>query len=159
MRKVLLNQTPEEAELQKVVAVDVDNTDWLKKVVELYGWPGNALVGEDGASAAWLLVQHADRDPAFQKKCLGLLAKAVEKNDASPRQLAYLTDRVRINDKKPQVYGTQFDLVGGKLKLKPIEDEAHLDERRKQAGLEPLSEYLMSAEAAFVPSQAEPNEQ
>ncbi|HVA46404.1 MAG TPA: DUF6624 domain-containing protein [Pirellulales bacterium] len=154
VRKELLSRTPDDAEVQEMVQVDLDNTAWLKQVVESHGWPGNALVGEDGAFAAWLLVQHADLDPAFQKKCLGLLAKAVEKNDASPRNLAYLTDRVRVNEKKPQVYGTQFDLVGGKLKPKPIEDDAHVDDRRKQAGLEPLSEYLKSAEAALPPDKA-----
>jgi hypothetical protein len=42
------------------------------------------LVGEDGAHAAWLLAQHADRDPAFQRRCLDLLTQAVAGREASP---------------------------------------------------------------------------
>lgn len=33
------------------------------------GRPGMSLVGEQGAREAWLLAQHADRDPTFQEKC------------------------------------------------------------------------------------------
>lgn len=156
MRKQAIGRKFDDAELQKMIEVDRDNTAWLKEVVERHGWPGEALVGNDGAFAAWLLVQHADLDLAFQKKCLGLLEKAVEKNDASPRELAYLTDRVRVAEKKPQVYGTQFELVDGKLRPKPIEDEQHVDDRRKKVGLPPLAEYLKSAEAAYSPAKEQP---
>jgi hypothetical protein len=48
--------------------VDQDNTRWLADVVSARGWPGWKLVGEDGAAAAWLLAQHADRDPAWQHR-------------------------------------------------------------------------------------------
>ena len=34
----------------------------LKEVVEEHGWPTHDLVGEDAASAAWLVAQHADFD-------------------------------------------------------------------------------------------------
>src|SRR5262245_10057372 len=54
----------------KVKAADEDNTKWLKGLVEKHGWPTNTLVGKDGANAAWLLVQHADQDPKFQRCCL-----------------------------------------------------------------------------------------
>jgi hypothetical protein len=52
----------------KMKAIDEDNTKWLKDIVEKHGWPTNTLVGKDGASAAWLLVQHADADPKFQRR-------------------------------------------------------------------------------------------
>lgn len=156
MRKQAIGRKFEDAELQKMIEVDRDNTAWLKGVIERHGWPDEALVGKDGAFAAWLLVQHADLDLAFQKKCLGLMEKAVEKNDASPRELAYLTDRVRVAEKKPQVYGTQFELVDGKLRPKPIEDEQHVDDRHKKVGLPLLAEYLKSAEAAYAPAKEQP---
>lgn len=45
---------------QEIVApVDDANTSWLKGVVAAHGWPGQSLAGEDGAHAAWLLLQHA----------------------------------------------------------------------------------------------------
>lgn len=46
-------------EWQKIVApVDDANASWLKGVVAAHGWPGQSLAGEDGAHAAWLLLQH-----------------------------------------------------------------------------------------------------
>ena len=155
-RKAAMRQKPGEAELMKMAAVDRENTAWLKVVIDERGWPGKALVGEDGAHAAWLLVQHADLDLAFQKKCLGLLSAAVKKHDASAQDMAYLIDRVRLAEKKPQVYGTQLDLLDGALKPKPIEDEEHVDERRKEVGLAPLSEYLKFAGHAFSQTKDEP---
>lgn len=126
-------------ELQKV---DEANTAWLKGVVEKHGWPGYALVGKDGAQAAFLLVQHADRDREFQRKCLDLLAAAVKAKDAQPSHLAYLTDRVRVGAGEKQLYGTQLTQKDGELVPSPIEDEANVDARRKEVGLPPLAEYL-----------------
>ena len=54
-----------------------------------------------------------------------------------------LTDRVRIAEGKPQVYGTQGQTnPDGVLIPFPIEDEEHVDERPKAIGLEPIVEYF-----------------
>ncbi|PZV88432.1 hypothetical protein SAMN05443287_12315 [Micromonospora phaseoli] len=57
--------------------VDVDNTTWLTQIIDRHGWPRRNDVGKDVATAAWLLAQHADHDPDFQRHCLGLLEQAV----------------------------------------------------------------------------------
>jgi hypothetical protein len=95
------------AQMARLMEMDSDNTAWLQTVIEQVGWPGNSLVGEDGAQAAWLLVQHADLKPAFQRQCLELLQRAVEHGDASTTALAYLTDRVLLARGEPQRNGTQ----------------------------------------------------
>lgn len=87
-------------------AVDRDNTAWLKVIVERHGWPGRRLVGDEGSEHAWLLAQHADHDPVFQRRCLDMLGDAVARGDASPITLAYLTDRVRLASGQCQLYGT-----------------------------------------------------
>jgi hypothetical protein len=94
-------------------AVDATNTAHIKAIVQAHGWPGRTLVGDDGAQAAWLLVQHADHDPAFQRACLELLAGAVQANEAGARHHAYLTDRVLLAEGSQQLYGTQFLVAGG----------------------------------------------
>jgi hypothetical protein len=142
-----------EAATKKVQEIDARNTAWMKGVVDKHGWPGKSLVGADGAQKAWLLVQHADKDPEFQKRCLKLLAEAAKKGEASPEHLAYLTDRVRVADKEKQVYGTQFHEVEGKMEPYPIEEEANVDKRRKEVGLPPLAEYRKMIEGLYKPKE------
>ena len=106
----------------------------LRQILAEYGWPGISLVGEDGADGAWLVAQHADGDVAFQRQCLALLEEAHRRGDVPGRHLAYLTDRVRVNEKRPQVYGTQGA---------PSYDDvttAAVNARRRQLGLPSMAE-------------------
>ncbi|MCI0663476.1 MAG: hypothetical protein L0220_20615 [Acidobacteria bacterium] len=130
------------SDTQRAQSVDTANRTRLKQIIEQYGWPGKSLVGEDGASAAWLIVQHADRDRDFQKKCLTLLQEAVSKGEASKINLAYLTDRLLVAEGKPQIYGTQIRRVDGKPSPYPIEDEANVDKRRAELGMGTMADYL-----------------
>jgi len=120
-------------------SIDEDNTTWLKGIVEKYGWPTISDIGPDGSQAAWLLVQHADHDPDFQSQCLALM-HALPKGEVKPANIAYLEDRVRVAQGKPQLYGTQFYREGGKFAPQPIEDPDNLEKRRQAMGLEPFSE-------------------
>ena len=125
-----------EPDWEIVAAIDADNLAWLKEVVAEVGWPGESMVGEDGAHAAWLLAQHADQDPAFQRRCLELLTQAVASGDAAAAALAYLTDRVLLVEGKAQEYGTQF--VGRESGWTPrrLRDPETVDERRATCRLE-----------------------
>jgi hypothetical protein len=140
---------------KKVEAVDRKNTARLKEVVVKYGWPGRTLVGEEAAHAAWLLVQHADRDRAFQKDCLVLMRAVVKRGEVSAKDIAYLTDRVLVGENKKQTYGTQFKVVDGKMVPSPIDDPANVDKRRKEVGLGPLGEYKKQLEQLYQPKESE----
>ena len=131
--------------------IDADNTAFMKKVIDKHGWPGKILVGADGALAAFLMVQHATADPAFQERCLVLLRKAVEQGEARAPDMALLTDRVLVQAGKPQIYGSQFHTVNGRLVPELIEDEANVDARRKEVGLGPLAEYARRLRAMQGP--------
>lgn len=142
LRKEILGMRDEDQEMLKSKYDKViirKNTERAREILRQYGWPIRPLVGEDGSNAFWLLVQHSDHDAEFQKEALRLLEDAVQKGEASKRNLAYLIDRVRINSGEPQVFGTQFqrDI----LEPRPIEDRGHLEERRKEFGLETFEEY------------------
>jgi hypothetical protein len=121
--------------------VDTGNASWLDELLATRGWPGRTLVGADGAEAAWLLAQHADRDPELQQSFLEALRGAVAAGEASRANLAYLEDRVRVHEGRPQLYGTQFTVTDGEFGPYPIEDPARLDERRADAGLDPFAAY------------------
>ena len=132
--------------------VDRENTARMKEILDEFGWPGWSLVGEDGSTAAWAMCQHADLDPGFQELCLAYLIGAVEADDASPGDLAYLIDRVRVAKGLPQVYGTQIGAGpdGGVAPRTPIEDPDNVDARRAAAGLGTLEEYYDEIREAFA---------
>lgn len=132
------------------ITIDADNTAFMKKVIDKHGWPGKSLVGADGAQAAFLLVQHATADPAFQKQSLALLRKAVGQGEARASDVAYLTVDLVLAG-KPQIYGTQFHTVDGQLVPEAIEDEANVDARRKEVGLGSLAEYAKRMRARQRP--------
>lgn len=123
------------------VGVDEENTLWLKNVIKKIGWPTISKVGKKGMSDAWLLVQHADKDPEFQAYCLELMRSESAK-EVRQDLIAYLEDRVRVNTGRKQFYGTQFTInANGEYVPQPIESVKDLEERRAGIGLEPFTEY------------------
>jgi hypothetical protein len=137
------------AAMKQMQALDHKNTTRLKEIVAKHGWPGKSLVGEEGSHDAWLLVQHADQDRPFQKQCLELMRAGLARKEVSGQEVAYLTDRVLVGEKKPQKYGTQFEQRGGEWTPYPIEDEANVDQRRKEMGLQPLAEYAKALKQVY----------
>jgi hypothetical protein len=128
--------------------IDKENTDWLNKHVKKYGWPTISEVGEDGAQAAWLLVQHSDHDITFQIHCLKLMKK-LPKSEVLLRNIAYLEDRVLVAQNKPQLYGTQFYKEGAIFEPSPIKNIGTLDKGRKQMGLESFAENEKRIKEAY----------
>lgn len=126
-------------------SIDARHTARLREVIDQVGWPSRSKVGEQAAHMAWLLAQHADRDRSFQEGCLAMM-KALPPDEVAPADIAYLEDRVRVGSGRPQLYGTQFRVVDGKVGPQPIEDPDHLDERRAAAGLGPFEEYRQLVE-------------
>ena len=119
--------------------VHAANAGILEAILDEHGWPGTSLVGEAGARAAWIVAQNAIGLPQFQRRCLDMLRKAVEVGEAPTTYVAYLTDRIRFNERRPQVYGTVFDWdAEGRLSPWTIEDIDQVDQRRASVGLPPL---------------------
>lgn len=142
-----------EPDLELLNSVDADNLAWLKDVVAEIGWPGRSVAGKDGAHAAWLLAQHADRDPAFQRTCLDLMTEAAGRGEASYTDVAYLTDRVLLAEGRPQEYGTQMRARAGGWAPRRLADPEHVDERRAAVSLGPLADYIASIERAYGPAK------
>lgn len=123
---------------------------WLQAVVDRHGWPGRTLVGEAAAAAACRLLQHADGPRAFQDRCLRLIAAAARAGDMALRELAYLTDALRVQRGRKQRYGTKFRRRGQGFEPCPIERPGQVDHRRLAMGLEPLAEYAERIRRQFA---------
>lgn len=144
----LFRQLPDSAG-RDLVQVQQDNftrhQPLLERIMRQVGYPGVAQVGEQSAHNFWLLVQHADAYPDFQRQVLKSMLPEVKRHNASPVDYAYLTDRVAINAGQPEEYGTQVVYEGpglGKAVPKSLRDPKHVDKRRAAIGMEPLQQYL-----------------
>lgn len=119
------------------------NAQELQAIIERFGWPGKSLVGDEGAHAAWFILQHAIGNPELQRKCLPILKEAVIRQEAEAAHVAYLEDRICFYERRPQRYGTQFDWdEDGQMSPWKLQDAMKVDEFRQSVGLEPLSEKI-----------------
>ncbi len=122
-------------------AVHRRNAGRLCEVLTRVGWPGRSLVGEDGASAAWRIVQHAIGEPALLRGCLPLLLAAAAEGEADPAEVAMLEDRICVFEGRRQRFGTQFDWCEDGAAMVPmvgVDAVESLAERRAAVGLPPM---------------------
>jgi hypothetical protein len=126
--------------------LSVRHTRRMKQIVQRRGWPTHSSVGEEAAAAAWLLVQHADHDRAFQRRVLALMEPLLAVGEVKVSHYAYLWDRTH----DPQRYGTQGECVArGVWQPRTIEAPSEVDTRRRAAGIFPpaLADYVQMMSA------------
>ncbi len=127
--------------LTRMVSIDCDNTAWLQRQLREIGWFDISSYGAAADKDAWLLVQHADRTPEFQREVLALL-RTLEPGRTDRRNLAYLEDRVATAEQRPQRFGTQGQCTpDGRWSPQPIEDPEGVDARRAALGMPTMAEY------------------
>jgi hypothetical protein len=114
----------------------------IKAILDTRGWLGSDIIGQQGNSTLFLVIQHADI--ATQEKYLPMMRDAVKKRNAQASSLALLEDRVALRQGKKQIYGSQIgrDPQTKLYYVSPLEDPDNVDKRRTEVGLGPLSEYI-----------------
>lgn len=129
-------------------AVHLENAALLEQTIEAIGWPGRSKVGDEGASAAFMILQHAISKPELQRRGLGLILEAIPDGQANALDAAYLSDRIAVFEGREQTFGTQFDWdADGLLSPAPIRDPAGVDERRASVGLPSMAETIAQIRA------------
>ncbi|MBB5204306.1 hypothetical protein HNQ51_001620 [Inhella inkyongensis] len=141
-RRRLLASGFAERDAQALASVDAKNLRWLMKVINTSGFPTASQVGEYGLQLTWLLVQHADQHPEFQRQALGEFQRHHAVGEFGATELARLTDRVLKKRGGAQAFGTQFDWGSGvNEQLQQIENLAEVERNRQALGLMPLADY------------------
>ncbi len=146
---------------RKMKGMDEQHAARVKEIIDQIGWPTNSKVGWEAAGAAWLIIQHAAHDLPLMERSLTLMEPYFQTGEIRDQNYAMLLDRVSVYQGRPQRYGTQ----GGMLVIdgvkhhgaQPIEDVAHVDERRAAIGLQPLAEYLRLLRQMYGVPDDEPN--
>ncbi len=120
------------AELWKLQSViDSANMVYVERYFLEHGYPGKSVVGEPTNTAAWYVLQHSDKIATY----FPLIKKAGEDGELPYNLVAMMEDRYLMEQKKPQIYGTQGRQEGsGKPFIWPIENPETVNQRRKEAG-------------------------
>ncbi len=121
---------------------DSINLITIKAILDKEGWLGADVVGEQGNSTLFLVIQHSNQNT--QEKYLPMMRNAVKNGKARASDLALLEDRVALRQGKKQIFGSQ---IGQNLKtqlyyIRPIEDPDNVDKRRAEVGLDPIADYV-----------------
>lgn len=117
--------------------VDSLNLVRVKAIIAEHGYPGSSLVGKPTNIAAWYVIQHSPEISAY----FPMIEKAGQANELPLSLVAMMQDRLLMEQRKPQIYGTQAACYRLKANptqqecfIWPIENPADVNERRKKAG-------------------------
>ncbi len=139
-QEAIKNYKDKKISLEEWVALVNKNTDYIKGLIKAGQFPFITKSSEKAYNAAFVAVQHSN-DRQLMLDTVKLLEGA-STDDVRKSHLAYLMDRLRIMDNKPQLYGTQFKKDSdGRIVFFEIEQEEDLDKRREELGLGSFEEY------------------
>ena len=121
---------------------DAINLVKVTKVLDTRGWLGANIIGEQGNSTLFLVIQHAGIET--QTKYLPMMREAAKNGTAKASSLALLEDRVALRQGNRQIYGSQIgrDQETGEYYVSPLVDPENVDARRASVGLGTLAEYV-----------------
>ena len=86
------------------IMINEKNLKELESLLSQKGWPKRSEVGPEAAGAAFFVLQHSNAEA--QQKYISMFEKCCRENEGSWQQYALMFDRMRMNQNKPQRYGT-----------------------------------------------------
>lgn len=140
-KKYGLESTELKSQWKLIATKDSINLTKVTKILDERGWLGADIIGPDGNSTLFLVIQHSDL--ATQEKYLPMMRNAVLKGKADSSRLALLEDRVALGKGKRQIYGSQIGRnEQGDYYVLPLENPENVDKRRQEVGLGKLEHYI-----------------
>lgn len=131
-----------QAHWKLIQETDSINLIRIKKILDERGWLGPKVIGNQGNSTLFLVIQHSDLET--QLKYLPMMRKAVKLGNARASSLALLEDRVALRQGERQIYGSQIgrDEESGEYYVSPLVEPEEVNERRAEVGLGTIEEYI-----------------
>jgi hypothetical protein len=114
----------------------------IQKILDEKGWLGSKVIGNQGNSTLFLVIQHSPLE--VQEKYLPMMRDAVKNGKANSSSLALLEDRVALRKGGKQIYGSQIgrDHETGEYFVSPLIDPENVDKRRAEVGLGTIADYI-----------------
>lgn len=114
----------------------------VKKILDERGWLGAEIIGNQGNTTLFLVIQHSDLET--QEKYLPIMQEAVKNGNAKASSLALLEDRVALRKGENQIYGSQVgrDQETGEYYVLPLIDPENVNKRRAEVGLGRIQDYI-----------------
>lgn len=123
-----------------ITAVDADNADFARKLLDQ---PGFAVLHAEAPDAAQRIVDllHHGGTDADKARLLALIEPLAIAGEFDGQSYALMHDRLAESEGRPQRYGTQDACTDGRREIYTLEDPERVDARRAAFGMMPLAEY------------------
>jgi len=153
--KTIEELTVKSLKLRQQVNPELENDDLIKGMEILdstllnevtiflkeYGWKSKMEIGELANMGLHLAIQHSSKEKMDSFK--EIIEKAYQENKIEKSKYALYTDRLRVRNGSPQIYGTQYyyDEKSASLRFNEIEDFENVNKRRRKVGLPKIEKY------------------
>ncbi len=140
----------DQTKLNQIGAVDTENTRYITKLIQEYGWIDVKRFGQSASNTAFLIVQHIGTLP-LMISVLPEIEKDMKAGLLNDGQnFALLYDRTQLYLGNKQKYGTQVGQndKGDPIVL-PLEDKTKVEQYRKELRMFSLEQYLSVFEKQF----------
>jgi VWFA-related protein len=118
------------------------------QILKEHGWTSKALVGAEAAEVAPVIFTDG-LSLEFQQQLIPIMQAAFEAGEISKGNYAKIVDQIRVRSGKKQVFGTMVGISKDLLVLYPVENEAKLEELRREYELPPLADQIRRLEQKY----------
>ena len=123
--------------------------NFVINVISDYGWLGISQIGKKANSSIFLAVNQAPND-GVRMTYYPLLEESALANESSQSEMALMKDRILVDQKIPQEYGTQWNYEGELEVLFPISEPSKVNKKRELVGLPKLADRdIVNAQQSY----------
>lgn len=119
--------------------IDGANTVRIQAILDAMSWEELTALSPRAAEQAFSLISHSN-DVAFKRRMIAVFEPLARAGRMPGERVALLVDDVAIDEGRLQVYGTNFECVGGQHRPRPTEDMDRLNLRRAALGMNTIEE-------------------